>query len=230
MHCRLSCHAASLVSRHTLHNTPSLSCHALPLSSLVASLLSRCLSPLSLPLSSPLITPHSARKKVGCCVIKWCTAASPLCSVHPPLKTVHRPLTTPLGAPPPLLSCCLSLVTPHPSCHAIPLLLRFASLISCRLSPLSSPLSLPLITPHSARNKVGCCIIKRCTDPIHLARCTHRQKWCIAPSPPCSVYRRLYCHAASLLSLRTLHVTPSLSCHAMPLLLSLYSLTVYLHD
>ncbi len=36
--------------------------------------------------------------KVGCCVIKRCTAAS---------------LTTLLGAPPPHLSCCLSLVAPH---------------------------------------------------------------------------------------------------------------------
>jgi len=179
----------------------------------------------------------------SCCVIKRCT--------------------TPRLVPP-LSSCCLSLVAPHHSRHAIPLLSRFASLVaslhrnhpplcqkciqtkvyrcvqngalplarctsaslvmlslsccaapftsrhpslvalclSCRLSPFLLPLLSPLITPDSARNKVGCCVIKRCTPA----------------SPPRSVHCGLSRHAASLLLRRTLHVTPSFSCCSLPIL------------
>ena len=132
VHCRLSRHAASLLSRHTLHITPSLSCCTLPLSSLVASLLSRCLSPLSLPLSSPLITPHSPLcQEQGWLLLNKKLHRRLTTSLGAPTtKNGALPLTTSLGAPPPLSSCCLYLVMPYPSCHAIPLFSRHASLVS----------------------------------------------------------------------------------------------------
>ena len=123
----------------------------------------------------------------SCCVIQWCTAP---CSV------------------PSLLSCCLSLVALHPSRHAIPLLLRFASLLSCRLSP-SSPLSslvASLVAPHHSPlfQEQGWLL---CNKTVHSRLTTSLG----APTaknggpPPHHLHRCLSCHAALR---RTLQVTP----------------------